>query len=71
MAELKDTIAKYFPEATVEEGDILLMNIPDEKWHETAKTLRDNAEFGFDFLVTIVGMDWNCCKILAAVPCYC
>ena len=59
MAELKDTIAKYFPEATVEEGDILLMNIPDEKWHETAKTLRDNAEFGFDFLVTIVGMDWK------------
>lgn len=57
MAELKDTIAKYFPEATFEEADILLVNIPDEKWHEVASALRD--KLGFDFLVTIVGMDWK------------
>ena len=59
MAELKDTIARIFPEATFEDGDILTVNIPDAKWHEFAKTLRDNPEFGFDFLVTIVGMDWK------------
>lgn len=59
MAELKETIAKIYPEATFEDGNILMVNVPDAKWHDFAKTLRDNAELGFDFLVTIVGMDWK------------
>ncbi|MCM1348180.1 MAG: NADH-quinone oxidoreductase subunit C [Firmicutes bacterium] len=59
MAELKETIAKLFPDFIYEDGDILLVNVPDAKWHDFAKTLRDNPELRFDFLVTIVGMDWK------------
>lgn len=57
MAELKEKIAKLFPDATFEDGDTLLVNIADEKWHECALALRD--KLGFDFLVTIVGVDWK------------
>ena len=56
MANLQETISKKFPEATFEDGEILLVNIPDAKLHELVKTLRD--ELKFDYLVTIVGMDW-------------
>lgn len=59
MAALKETITKLFPEATFEDGDILMVNVPDAKWHDFAKALRDNSELSFDFLVTIVGMDWK------------
>lgn len=57
MAELQDKITKRFPGATFEEGEILLINIADKQLHELVKTLRD--EHGFDYLVTIVGMDWK------------
>ena len=57
MAELKEKIAKLFPDATFDDGDILLVNIADEKWHDCALALRDTL--GFDFLVTIVGVDWK------------
>lgn len=59
MANIQDKIAKLFPEATFEEGEFLLINIPDEKLHDLCKTLRDDAELSFDYLVTIVGMDWT------------
>lgn len=59
MAQIQDTIAKLFPEATFEEGDILLVNIPDARWHALAKELKENPALSFDFLVTIVGMDWK------------
>lgn len=58
MADIQEKIAKLFPEATFEQGDTLLVNIPDEKWVALARTLRDDSELDFDFLVTIVGMDW-------------
>ncbi len=59
MANIQDKIAHLFPEATFEEGEILLINIPAGKLHELAQTLRDDNELAFDFLVTIVGMDWG------------
>ncbi len=57
MAELQDKISKQFPGATFEEGEILLINIADAQLHDLVKTLRD--EHGFNYLVTIVGMDWK------------
>lgn len=59
MANLKDTIAKFFPEASFTEGEILEVEIADSKWHQLAKELKENEELSFDFLVTIVGMDWK------------
>lgn len=58
MALIQEKIAKLFPEATFEEGDMLQVSIADGKWHSLAKTLRDDAELSFDHLITIVGMDW-------------
>jgi NADH-quinone oxidoreductase subunit C/D len=59
MANTQEKIAKLFPQATFEEGDTLLINIPDNQWHDLAKTLRDDEDFSYDYLVTIVGMDWT------------
>lgn len=59
MANVQENIARRFPEATFEEGEWLLVNIPDAKWHSLAKTLKEDPEFGFDYLVAIVGMDWT------------
>ncbi len=56
MANLQEKISQRFPEASFEDGEILLVNIPDAKLHDLVKTLRDDC--GFDYLVTIVGMDW-------------
>ena len=56
MANLQETISAKFPEATFGEGEILPVNIPDAKLHDLVKWLRDEQKF--DFLVTIVGMDW-------------
>ncbi len=59
MANVQEKIAKLFPEATFEEGEWLLVNIPDAKWHSLAKTLKEDPELGFDYLVAVVGMDWT------------
>lgn len=59
MANIQEKIAKLFPEATFEEADTLTITIPDAQWHDMAKTLRDDADLAFDYLVTIVGMDWK------------
>lgn len=56
MANLQEKVSRLFPEATFEEGEILLVNIPDAKLHDLVKSFRDDC--GFDYLVTIVGMDW-------------
>lgn len=59
MADIQEKITKLFPEATFEEGDCLLVNIPDAKWHDFAKTLKEDADLSYDYLVAIVGMDWG------------
>lgn len=57
MAEIQQQIAKLFPEAAFEQGDKLQITIPDAQWHKMALTLRDVLKM--DYLVTIVGMDWQ------------
>lgn len=61
MADIKDIILKLAPEATVETGadGIPVVSVADAQWHTLAKSLRDGADTGFDYLVTIVGMDWK------------
>ncbi len=58
MADTQEIITGLFPKATFEEGDILTVVIDDSQWHDLAKALRDTPELSYDFLVTIVGMDW-------------
>lgn len=57
MAELQDKISKLCPDATFEEGEILLVKVADAQLHSLVKSLRD--DLGFDYLVTIVGNDWK------------
>lgn len=59
MANVQEKIAKLFPEATIEELDSLTVTVAEEKLHDLIATLRDDADLAYDFLVTIVGMDWN------------
>ena len=59
MANIQEKISKLFPQVTFEQTDILEMTVPDAQWHDVAATLRHDAELSFDFLVTIVGMDWK------------
>ena len=60
-AEIQEIISKIAPDATFETGadNILTITVPDARWHEVARTLRDDSALDFDFLVTIVGMDWK------------
>lgn len=57
MAELQDKISRLFPDATFEEGEILMIHTDDRNLHQLIATLRD--QMGFDYLVTIVGNDWK------------
>lgn len=59
MAELQEIIAALQPQATFEPGDTLTVSIPDAQWPDFARQLRDDEKLRFDFLVTIVGMDWK------------
>lgn len=59
MTDIQEKVAKMFPAAEFEAGDTLLITIPDADWHRLAQTLRDDADLSFDYLVTIVGMDWT------------
>lgn len=59
MADFQQIIAKLFPEATFEQADTLVVNIADAQWHSLAKELKENPALGFDYLITIVGMDWK------------
>ena len=59
MSNIREKISTLLPEAVIEDGEIMQVTVPDAKWHDFAKTLRDDADLSFDFLVTIVGMDWK------------
>ena len=58
MTDIKEKISSLFPDAVVEEIDTLRITVEPEKLHELAKTLKEDEDMDFDFLMTIVGMDW-------------
>lgn len=57
--DIKQKISSLVPEATFEDTGILQVEVPDSKWHDLAVALRNDPELDYDFLVTIVGMDWK------------
>lgn len=56
MTDIQEKIAALVPGVEADTQDVLTYTVPDAKLHEVAKMLRD--ECNFDFLVTIIGMDW-------------
>ena len=59
MAKMREKIASLFPDATFQESSMLEVTTPDAAWHDLAATLRNDPDLSFDFLMTIVGMDWK------------
>ncbi|MDE6467770.1 MAG: NADH-quinone oxidoreductase subunit D [Muribaculaceae bacterium] len=59
MANFTDKISKLFPGVTIEGDETPLVTVEAKQWHDFASTLRDDADFKMDYLVTIVGMDWT------------
>ncbi|MFR9165587.1 MAG: NADH-quinone oxidoreductase subunit D [Dysgonomonas sp.] len=57
MEEIKNIILKSVPDAVIEEKQQLTVTVKPDQLHHLAKTLRYNAEFPFDFLVMLTGMD--------------
>lgn len=56
---VKDSISRICPSATFDEGDCILVNVPEKDWHSLAKELKENPELDFDLLTAVVGMDWK------------
>lgn len=56
---VKDSISRICPSATFEEGECILVNVPEKDWHSLAKELKENPELDFDVLSAVVGMDWK------------
>lgn len=57
MENIKSIILKTVPEAVVEDNKILTVTVEADKLHPLAKALRFNAEFPFDLLVMLIGVD--------------
>jgi len=59
MSDIKDKISKICPSATFEEGECLLINVPEPQWRSLAEALKNDPELNFDVLSAVVGMDWK------------
>lgn len=59
MSDIKEKIGKICASATFEEGDTLLVNVPEKDWYPLAKRLKEDRDLDFDVLTAVVGMDWG------------
>ena len=59
MENIKQLILNTVKEAVIEEKQKLTVTVEPDKLHQLVKTLRDNIELPFDFLVKLIGMDWG------------
>ncbi|MBQ2371237.1 MAG: NADH-quinone oxidoreductase subunit D [Muribaculaceae bacterium] len=59
MDNIQEKISKICPSATFEEGQHLLVTVPDKDWYQLAKALKEDADLNFDVLSALVGMDWK------------
>ena len=59
MVNIQEKISKICPSATFEEGENLLVVVPDKDWYQLAKALKEDADLSFDVLSALIGMDWQ------------
>jgi NADH-quinone oxidoreductase subunit C/D len=59
MENIKKLVLNTVSDAVIEEKQILTVTVEPKKLHLLAKTLKDNAELSFDFLVKLIGTDWG------------
>ena len=58
MADIKGIISSLYPQAVFTDGEIPQFTVKNSDWHEVASALRHDERLSFDYLMTIVGMDW-------------
>ena len=59
MVNIQERISKLCPAVTFEENEVLTAIVPDKDWHGLAKSLKEESDLDFDYLVAIVGVDWK------------
>ena len=59
MEKIKELILKTVVDAVIEDKKILTVTVEPDKLHLLAKTLLENTETQFDYLVKLIGMDWG------------
>ena len=59
MGNIQEKIASFLPEAVFEEGQYLTVTVPPRKWHGLARFLHDDPELQFDYLASLIGVDWG------------
>ena len=59
MSDIKAKISQICPSATFEEGDCLLVSVPEQDWHGLTTALKNDRELNYDLLTAVVGMDWK------------
>ncbi len=59
MANIQEKISKICPSVTFEEGETLLVSVPEKDWRMLAVALKENADLNFDVLTALIGMDWK------------
>ncbi|MCM1429422.1 MAG: NADH-quinone oxidoreductase subunit D [Clostridium sp.] len=60
MSHIKERISEICPSATFDEqGENLLVVVPEADWHELATNLKNDPKLNFDVLTAVVGMDWK------------
>ena len=55
MSDIKEKISKLCPVAEFEEGECLLVSVPEKDWYPLAKALKEDPELNFDVLSAVVG----------------
>ena len=59
MSDIKEIIGRLCPEALFEEGECLMVSVPEKKWYPLAKHLKEDSDLAFDVLSAVVGVDWK------------
>ena len=59
MGKIQEKIASFLPEAVFEEGQYLTVTVAPRKWHGLARFLHDDPELQFDYLASLIGVDWG------------
>ncbi|NLI73052.1 MAG: NADH-quinone oxidoreductase subunit C, partial [Bacteroidales bacterium] len=59
MFQMKDFILNIVPDAVIEEKQKLTVTVEPKKLHPLIKALHGHNELPFDYLVSLIGMDWE------------
>jgi len=56
---MKDLILNIVPDAVIEEKEKLTVTVEPKQLHPLVKALYSNKELPFDYLISLIGMDWG------------